>query len=100
MVRERVIGVNLLEEKHLISILTFLSSNGPSRKIDLYERVSENPRMPEKLNLLEEMGLITQVMDIVSRSTIVGLTEAGEQVACMLISADNTIKSLNLPRVP
>ena len=50
-------GVTAFEEKHMISMLMFLGANGPSRKIDIYEGVSSNPRMPDKLNHLEEIGL-------------------------------------------
>lgn len=90
-------GVTALEEKHMISILIFLAVNGPSRKIDIYDGVSSNPRMPDKLNLLESIGLITQDLDAVTRSTIVTLTQSGEQVASLLQSVDKCIKSTPRP---
>lgn len=90
-------GVTALEEKHMISILIFLAVNGPSRKIDIYDGVSSNPRMPDKLNLLESIGLITQDLDAVTRSTIVTLTQSGEQVAGLLQSVDKCIKSTPRP---
>ena len=83
--------VTVFEEKHMISILTFLGSNGPSRKIDIYEGVSSNPRMPDKLNHLEEIGLITQKTDVSSRSTIVSLTPAGEQIASLFVAIDKCL---------
>ncbi len=85
-------GVTAFEEKHMISILTYLGANGASRKIDIYEGVSSNPRMPDKLNSLEELGLVTQEMDMTSRSTIVTLTPAGEQVASLFVAIDKCIK--------
>lgn len=93
MNRKDTASVTALEEKHMISILTFLSANGPSRKIDIYDGVSSNPRMPDKLNLLEELGLLEQEMDVVTRSTIVTLTPAGEQVASLLIAIDKCVKN-------
>ncbi len=87
-------GVVELEEKHMISVLMFLGANGPSRKIDIYEGVSSNPRMPDKLNHLESLGLITQEMDGTTRSTIVELTSAGEQVASLFVAIDKCIKGL------
>ena len=87
------LGVKMLEERHMISILVYLQMHGPSRKIDIYEGVSSNPRMPDKLNALETSGLIIQQMDMITRSTIVTLTERGSQVANMLISIDGCIKS-------
>ncbi len=88
-------GVIALEEKHMISVLMFLGANGPSRKIDIYEGVSSNPRMPDKLNHLEAMGLISQEMDMTTRSTIVTLTPAGEQVASLFVAIDKCIQGLS-----
>lgn len=93
-----VASVTALEEKHMISILLLLSTHGPSRKIDIYDGVSSNPRMPDKLNILEGMGLITQEVDSVTRSTIVSLTEPGEQIAGMLVAIDCRVKELTRAR--
>lgn len=94
MAAKEQFSVKNLEEKHMISILIFLLDNGAKRKIDIYDGVSSNPRMPDKLNLLEDMGLITQRMDMITRSTIVELTPQGEQVASQLQSIDKTIRSV------
>lgn len=93
MASKEQFSVKNLEEKHMISILLFLLDNGAKRKIDIYDGVSSNPRMPDKLNLLEDMGLVTQRMDMITRSTIVELTDQGEQVASMLQAIDKCIRS-------
>lgn len=77
----------------MIAMLVFLAANGPSRKIDIYDGVSSNPRMPDKLNLLEDMGLVQQDMDPVTRATVVSLTESGDEVASLLFAVDKTIRS-------
>lgn len=87
-------SVKTLEEKHMISILIYLLENGDKRKIDIYNGVSSNPRMPDKLDLLEDMGLITQQMDMINRATIVSLTPKGEQVASMLVAIDKCIRPI------
>lgn len=92
--KETAEGVIAFEEKHMIAMLIFLGANGPSRKIDIYKGVSSNPRMPDKLNHLEELGLVTQEMDMVTRSTIVTLTPAGEQVASLFVAIDKCIKGI------
>lgn len=74
-------GALLFEEKHMIAIMLFLLDNVVSRKIDLYNGVSPNPRMPDKLDALEYHGMIVQDLDKISRSTLINLTEAGRQVA-------------------
>lgn len=95
MVRKEVTdGVIAFEEKHMIATIMYLGANGPSRKIDIYEGVSSNPRMPDKLNHLEEIGLVTQEMDMVTRSTIVTLTPAGEQVASLFVAIDKCIEGI------
>lgn len=91
-------GVARLEEKHMIAILVYLATHGPSRKIDIYDGVSSNPRMPDKLNALEEMGLISQDVDSVTRSTVVSLTGAGENAARLLVTIDNIIRGRVKPR--
>ncbi len=93
--RENTDGVTTFEEKHMIAMLMFLGVNGPSRKIDIYEGVSSNPRMPDKLNHLEKIGLITQDTDMVTRSTIVTLTPAGKQVASLFVAIDKCIKGIH-----
>jgi len=82
-----------LEEKHLIAIMLFLSINRSCRKIDIYDNVSSNPRIPDKLNKLEKMGLITQTVQSGARSVIISLTERGGVVADRLVELDKLVKS-------
>lgn len=98
MAEDETNGVTRLEEKHMIAILVYLATHGPSRKIDIYDDVSSNPRMPDKLNALEGMGLISQDLDSVTRSTIVSLTEAGDNAARLLVTIDNIIRGRGRPR--
>ncbi|MFT0898267.1 hypothetical protein [Candidatus Methanoprimaticola sp. MG2] len=93
MAQRKTTGAAIFEEKHMISIILYLATNGPSRKIDIYEGVSSNPRMPDKLNALESTGLVVQYMDPVSRSTIVNLSDMGSQVADLLMSVDKLIRT-------
>ena len=86
-------GVSVFEEKHMIAVLIYLAANGPSRKIDIYDGVSSNPRMPDKLNNLEKYGLVTQEMDTSTRSTIVSLTPAGEEIAAKFSEIDGLMKN-------
>ena len=76
--------INELESKHMICILMFLRRNGPSSKTVVYEGVSKNPRMPEKLKGLVRLGLVT-VDDSISPSRV-ELTQVGEEVADHLIA--------------
>lgn len=86
-------GVLSFEEKHLVAIMMYLSINGQCRKIEIYQNVSSNPRIPEKLDRLESLGLIRQTNDTKSRSIIVSLTSKGRAVADKLIELDKLIKA-------
>lgn len=73
--------ISVLEERHMISIMLFLAENDGCNKTCIYDAVSRNPRMPEKLNALEESGLLVQASRDDSRSTTVSLTEKGRIVS-------------------
>ena len=93
MTTENNKGVVGLEEKHLISIMLFLSMNRECRKIEIYENVSSNPRIPQKLDRLEAMGLLTQTYDPNIRSTVIALTPKGRQVSAALVELDKLVKT-------
>ena len=84
--------IRSLEEKHLIAIMLYLNINPRCKKIEIYENVSSNPRIPDKLNRLESMGLITQQDDSESRSIIIALTDKGADVAEKLAELDRIIR--------
>ena len=86
-------SVSALEEKHLISIMMYLSINGDCRKIEIYENVSSNPRIPDKLDRLEALGLIVQIRRPDTKSITVALTPKGKDVADFLARIDKIIKS-------
>ena len=89
MLMSEALGV--LENRHSIAILLALV-DGPCTKMELYRRVSKNPRMPDKIADLEGAGLVsTDVLE--NRATVVGLTHKGEQVAELLGRADELLRS-------
>ena len=53
MVERKTYRISSLEEKHLMSMLMYLREKGPSRKTDIYDAVSTNPRMTLKVERLE-----------------------------------------------
>jgi len=81
------------EEKHLISIMMYMSINEECKKMDIYDQITSNPRIPEKLDRLEGMGLIKQIHDPNQRSIIISLTPKGKQVCDLLKEVDRLIKS-------
>lgn len=77
-------GATVLEQKHMIAALLYLAENDGCTKTELYGAVSSNPRMPEKLDALEEAGLITQDRSEGSRAVRLSLTDLGHSVATRL----------------
>ena len=86
-------GVRIFEEKHMISILLFIYENGPSRKMDIYDNVSKNPRMPDKIEKLEENGLLYTEPDPEGKATVlIHLTPKGITASQTLIGLDRVIR--------
>ena len=78
----------------MISTLLYLYEHGPSRKMDIYENVSKNPRMPDKIEKLEEYGLVKIAPDTEGKATVViSLSDKGERTAKMLVDLDRIINS-------
>lgn len=75
-------GIKKLESKHMMTTLLFLLENGSCTKMELYHGVSKNPRMPEKLEELVGLGLLT--VENVDRATEVCLTDKGRDVAAAI----------------
>lgn len=85
--------VSELEGKHILSILMFVKKNEGCLKTDLYEAVSHNPRMPDKLDLLERDGLIRQRKRDTRGATALFLTDKGEKVVTLIEEIDCVMHS-------
>lgn len=70
----------IMQEKHVLSIVLYLAENGPSRKSDIYEAVSRGTRMPDKLDGLERSGIVRIVNRDGHGPFLISLTEKGERV--------------------
>lgn len=78
----------VLEERHMISIILHLYRNEGCTKTELYQSVSQNPRMPTKLDTLESAGLLKQDAPDGSRAVRITLTDLGRSVASKLAEID------------
>lgn len=81
-------GATVLEEKHMISTMLYLAGSDGCTKTELYRAVSTNPRMPEKLDILEQAGLIRQDCSDGSRAVNIRLTDLGNAVSAKLAEID------------
>ena len=78
-----------LEEKHVLSTLLYLKDHDGCKKIELYRDVSPNPRMPNKLSVLENLGLIR--IDQESKRCNIFLTDKGKAVCESLGVIEKTL---------
>lgn len=85
--------LSIFEEKHIIGILMYVADNPDCMKTEIYEAVSRNPRMPEKIETLESVGLMTH--RTVDRSTFYSLTEGGNIVARLLSDVSLELSNMN-----
>lgn len=84
--------VVFLEEKHMVSILLFLMDNDGCMKSQLYGSVSRGIRMPDKLDMLEDAGLIVQEENGPYRSVTLRLTELGRGVCKELVVIEGMLE--------
>ena len=85
-----------MENKHCIAIVLALI-NGPLTKMDLYQNISKNPRMPDKIADLERVGIVsTWVQE--NRATMIGLTDKGIEVSSLLRRIDEVLKEQDVVR--
>lgn len=87
--------VNILEEKHLISILLFIAKNNECNKGAIYRNISTNPRIPEKLNLSEREGLIEQRKGVSGSRVTLCLTQKGRLISESLGNMDRIMNMSN-----
>lgn len=81
----------VLEERHMVSALLYLSDHDGCTKTQLYNAVSSNPRMPEKLDRLAMAGLVLLESPEDSRVVRVSLTPVGREVCGKLADIDSAM---------
>lgn len=93
---EACAGADVLESTRMVSMLLYLYENGESRRMEIYNAVGRNNRLPDKLDVLRDMGLVYYGVDNPNRSTI-GLTDLGVHVASKLRDIDAAIRTSEFP---
>ncbi len=83
--------VLMFERKHMIAILLFVHDNGGCTRMELYNGVANNDRMPDKLALLEEKGLIVQKEVPISHAMRIDMTEKGERMVALIKEAESLL---------
>ncbi len=76
--------IQMLEGKHVLSLIMYLDKMSPVLKSDVYSDISRTAGMAEKLDDLREMGLIEIYNTVRSNSNVIVITDKGRAVASMI----------------
>ncbi|MBO4357829.1 MAG: hypothetical protein J5813_06675 [Candidatus Methanomethylophilaceae archaeon] len=81
----------LFSERHTCHILVYLHLFGPRTRTEIYQAISTNPRMPIKLDMLEQYGLIKQTDRNNFGRKMVSLTNSGTKFATTLCTLEKIL---------
>ena len=84
-------GILRLEEKGMFGIVVLIHDRRYCTITDLYKSISRNPRLETKLDILEDMGLIS--CDMVHGHRMYMLTPKGENIAQYILKIDDMVGS-------
>ncbi len=68
-----------LDSKHTMAMILYLGEEGPSKRMEIYEHVSRNMTMPDKIEILLDRGVLMETPT--QEGMKLSLTEAGIQIA-------------------
>ena len=74
-------AMHVLNQEHLLSILLYVCRHDGCMETGLYSGENSRPRLPEKIQRLDDAGLLKQD---VARSTRLYTTDPGKQIASNL----------------
>ena len=82
--------IERLDRRHMMSILLYLLENGTSIKTDIYNSISRNSNMSQKIDRMVDLGLVTTTLSV--HGVYVDLTFKGSQVAMKLRSVEEMLR--------
>ena len=87
-----MVGIDVLNEKHSLSILLYVYRHDGCMKTELYSGVNSKSRLPEKIQGLDNAGLLKQD---VAKSTRLYITDPGKQVASKLAEIEEILEKID-----
>ena len=84
----------LLESRLVISLIMFVGDRGHCRKLDLFEELSSDPVVADRIVMVEERGLLETYEVPRSRSLEIALTSEGRAVYRELLEIDDILRNL------
>ena len=80
--RTRERPIDHLSSKHMMSVILLIHESGPCRRVDIYDKVSRNGNMPQKLRQMVDYGILEEIYGI--NGSMFKLTDSGRKVAELL----------------
>ena len=56
--------IDILDYRHVMSAILYIYENGPTKRSDVYMNVSRNSNMPDRINFLVDMGIVSEIVSI------------------------------------
>ncbi len=78
-------------ERNVVEIIIYLYLFGPKSRSDIYRTISTNPRMPIKLDLLQEYGLLNETVSNPGNRRTASLTNLGKKYAMYLCEMERML---------
>jgi hypothetical protein len=82
---------DVMSERNTAAIIIFLYMFGPQRRTEIYKAISTNPRMPKKLEILKEHGIIKATDGRWDAHGPIELSDAGTTMAKMLCQMERLV---------
>lgn len=83
--------LQILEEKHMLSILLYLDRMSPVMKSDIYNDISRASTMSAKLDDLRDLGLVEFFSTVRASTNVIVITDKGREVAAIIKDIVNII---------
>ena len=83
-------SVSMFENAQSIRSMIYIVENPGCLKTDLYRKVGRSVKMPEKLDRLEEAGLIVQKEEV--NRVLLFPTEKGRQIGAVFAQIDSILR--------
>ena len=71
--------IDRLDNRHMMSVLLYLLENGQCNRTSIYNSISRNSNMPQRLDRMVDLGLLTSSASI--HGIFMDLTERGRYIA-------------------
>lgn len=82
-------NISMLDKRYMMPVILFVHRNPKCIKTELYNATSRSAHMPDRLDELESLGLLTQTRAGLTGMTILELTSKGERIAeCLEFISD------------